>query len=174
MAEDRMSEIQLGHPTDPLEIRKACRQDIPAILELYAAARKQMAAQGNEDQWTHGYPGLKEIEADMARDALFITEDKKAVMALIGGDDPTYAHIQGVWSCCRPYMTIHRIASSRKGHGWLLFAFAKTCTSHIRIDTHPDNAAMLHRLQKEGFVYDGIIQSVNGPRMAFTWTAKER
>lgn len=174
MAENRLSQIPLGYPQDSVEIRKADRKDIPAILDLYEHARQAMAAAGNASQWNNGYPGMSEIEADLAKGALYITSDRQAVMAFLSGEDPTYARIDGAWRCQRPYRTIHRIASARKGYGKMLFRYAKTCTDHIRIDTHPDNKAMRYLLKKEGFSYDGIIESVNGPRMAFTWTAQER
>lgn len=97
-----------------MNIRKAEERDIPRITEIYAGARAFMAAHGNPTQWNDGYPDEACIRADMKADTLHVIErDGKiaGVFALIIGEDPCYAVIDGAWHAARPYGTIHRIAS---------------------------------------------------------------
>lgn len=152
------------------KVRKAAAQDIESIDQIYVLARQFMSENGNCTQWTNGYPGKSDIIADINEDVLFVTEDMKAVMALIGGDDPTYLVIDGAWHDPSPYMTIHRIASIEKGHGQAMIDYAKSCCSHLRIDTHRNNLPMRRLLEKNGFVCCGTIESLHGPRMAFEWS----
>lgn len=50
-----------------MEIRKSTVDDVPAILEIFRAAKAYMAAHGNPTQWGGGYPGLPELLPDIAR-----------------------------------------------------------------------------------------------------------
>ena len=52
----------------------------------------------------------------------------------------------------------------------IAFALAKQRYAHLRVDTHATNRAMRHLLDKEGFVYCGIIYMPDGsPRVAYEW-----
>ena len=96
-----------------------------------------------------------------------------AVFALIPGDDPTYAHIEGAWRDDSPYATIHRAGSdgTERGTFRAILAFARAQYEHLRADTHADNLPMQHCLQKSGFAYCGIIYLKNGdPRCAYEWS----
>ena len=95
----------------------------------------------------------------------------EGVFALLDGADPTYAHIEdGAWLSDAPYGTIHRLASAGRVHG-VLRACVAWCAErqpHLRVDTHADNAPMLHLLPALGFVRCGIIHVADGtPRIAF-------
>ena len=92
------------------------------------------------------------------------------VFAFILGVDPTYLQIyEGAWRSDTAYGTIHRIASD--GSGGILSAaleYAKSTTSHIRMDTHADNHIMQRALAKAGFSRRGIIYIADGtPRIAY-------
>ena len=90
----------------------------------------------------------------------------EGVFALQTGVDPTYAHIEdGAWLSDAPYSTIHRLASAGRVHG-VLRACVAWCAErqpHLRVDTHADNAPMLHLLPALGFARCGIIHVAAGP-----------
>lgn len=74
-----------------------------------------------------------------------------------------------------PYGTIHRVAGDGTVHG--LFAacmdFCKGRMSHLRIDTHENNAVMRHLIARHGFLPCGTIYVEDGtPRLAFDWLAE--
>ena len=96
-------------------IRQATVQDIPEILRIYGAARAFMRRSGNMTQWSGGYPSEDIVRADITKNILRVMENETghlyAVFALIPGDDPTYARIEGAWKDTSPYATIHRAAS---------------------------------------------------------------
>lgn len=158
-------------------IRQASVQDIPEILRIYEAGRAFMRRSGNRAQWTGGYPPEKIIRADIEKNVLWGMENEAgplhAVFALIPGDDPTYAHIEGAWSDPSPYAVIHRAASdgSERGTFRAMLAFARARYNHLRADTHADNHPMQHGFLSNGFVYCGIVYVWDGtPRRAYEWS----
>lgn len=153
--------------------RRSTTEDIPSIMEIYAIARQSMRASGNTVQWVNGYPSQSLVEADIARGNHYVGEEEGVIVvafALVFGDDPTYAVIEGAWQNDEPYATIHRIGSNGRRHG-VLHETLEWCFSrinNIRIDTHKQNSPMLHLLEKEGFVRCGVIYVADGtPREAF-------
>ena len=69
-----------------------------------------------------------------------------------------------------PLVTIHRIAGSGAGKGIFreCLAYCLARIPNIRIDTHRDNAAMRHLLEKHGFRKCGVIYVEDGsPRIAY-------
>ena len=159
-------------------IRQASVQDIPEILRIYEAGRAFMRRSGNRTQWTGGYPSEEIVRADIACGASYVLENEAgqlhAVFALIPGDDPTYAHIEGAWRDPSPYATIHRAASdgAERGTFRAMLAFARARYNHLRADTHADNHPMQRCLQKSGFAYCGIIYLASGdPRQAYEWSS---
>ena len=95
-----------------------------------------------------------------------------ATFVFIIGEDPTYAYIEDEnWlDDTLPYGTIHRIASNGQERG--IFPFVLNwCTAqcpNIRIDTHQDNARMIHLIQLAQFTRCGIIYTRdNSPRIAY-------
>ena len=158
-------------------IRQATVQDIPEILRIYGAARAFMRRSGNMTQWSGGYPSEDIVRADITKNILRVMENDTghlyAVFALIPGDDPTYARIEGAWKDTSPYATIHRAASDGTEHGVfrVMLDFARTQYNHLRADTHADNIPMQSCLQKNGFAYCGVIYLANGdPRRAYEWS----
>lgn len=159
-------------------IRPAKAEDLPAILDIYDAARAFMRANGNPHQWGEsGYPEKELLAEDIQVGRLYVADENGAphgVFAFMLGEDPTYAVIEnGQWPNDRPYGTIHRIASDGQMHGLLekALAFALTKTSEVRADTHKDNHPMQHVLTKNGFARCGIIYLENGdPRIAYHYS----
>lgn len=161
-------------------VRQAEERDVTDILRIYEAARAFMRRSGNLTQWTGGYPSKEIVRADILRGVSYVLENGAghlhAVFALIPGDDPTYAHIEGAWRDETPYATIHRAGSdgTERGTFRAILAFARAQYEHLRADTHADNIPMQNCLQKSGFVYCGIIHLANGdPRRAYDWIKGE-
>ena len=136
-------------------IRRAAIQDLEQIMQIYARAVQYMHASGNPNQWVAGYPSRTLIEEDIARGVSYVVDRDsviEAVFSYIEGEDPTYRQIgQGMWHTNGSYGTVHRLASAGRLRG-----------------VHQDNRIMQHLLQKNGFVYCGVIHLANGaPRLAF-------
>ena len=159
-------------------IRQAEERDVAGILRVFDAARAFMRRSGNHAQWVNGYPSEEIVRADILRGVSYVLENEAghlhAAFALIPGDDPTYAHIEGAWRDDSPYATIHRAGSdgTERGTFRAILAFARAQHEHLRADTHADNIPMQNCLQKSGFAYCGIIYLKNGdPRRAYEWSS---
>ena len=155
--------------------RGARHSDLEQILDIYARARKVMAASGNPTQWGDDYPPREMLEEDIDANRLFIYTVNgrlEAVFAFILGPDPTYATIEGgKWlNDTLPYGTLHRLASAGESKG-VGKAVVEWCLEHcesLRADTHADNKVMQHLLESEGFTRCGIIHVADGtPRIAY-------
>lgn len=160
-------------------IRRAAIQDLEQIMQIYARAVQYMQASGNPNQWVAGYPSRTLIEEDIARGVSYVVDRDsviEAVFSYIEGEDPTYRQIgQGMWHTNGSYGTVHRLASAGRLRGvagicfsWCAEQAKMHGCSSLRADTHQDNRIMQHLLQKNGFVYCGVIHLANGaPRLAF-------
>ena len=154
-------------------VRKAKREDLPRIEEIYAGARQFMADTGNPDQWGKTNPPTAQLVVDIEREDLYVVTDGSGIHGVFYffiGEDPTYGKLDGgCWRSDSPYGTIHRIAGD--GSGGILSAavnFGKQKISHLRIDTHEDNRIMQRAISKQGFQRCGIIHLANGsPRIAY-------
>lgn len=155
-------------------IRKATKDDFKKIEDIYAAARRFMAENGNPTQWKNNYPPAETIKADIENGDLYVVSDENdihGVFAFIIGDDPTYREIDGSWLSEEKYGTIHRIAGDGKMKGIFSSAmsFCEEKIKHLRIDTHPDNKVMQKAIEKHGFEKRGIIiyKPDGSPRFAY-------
>ena len=160
-------------------IRRAAIQDLEQIMQIYARAVQYMQASGNPNQWVAGYPSRTLIEEDIARGVSYVVDRDSVIEAVfsdIEGEDPTYRQIeQGMWHTNGSYGTVHRLASAGRLRGvagicfsWCAEQAKMHGCSSLRADTHQDNRIMQHLLQKNGFVYCGVIHLANGaPRLAF-------
>ena len=162
-------------------IRNAEKADKDRIMQIYASARRRMAEGGNPDQWRNVTPAETLVDEDLEARRNYVVcsgEDICGVFALFSEPDPTYAYIEGPgWLSDRPYLTIHRIARDDSSRGVFnaVLEYVGGFGKDIRIDTHRDNAPMLHLLRSTGFVECGIIYLANGsPRIAFQKTAEEQ
>ena len=154
-------------------LRNAKMTDLPRILEIYARARQFMAQTGNPNQWGKTNPPREVLEADIARQQLYVVCREEAICGVFFFSleaDPTYRVIEdGSWLSDSVYGTIHRIASDGSGGVFgLCLAWCLERCRHLRIDTHQDNLVMQHVLQKYGFSRRGIIYIADGtPRIAY-------
>ena len=158
-------------------IRLAKEEEIVGLLEIYDGAKAYMVRTGNPTQWNGSYPDRETLKEDIEKEQLFVMERDGRIygcFALIGGEDPTYAVIEGgSWKSDTPYGTIHRIASdgSRRGVFEECIAFAREAYNHLRVDTHEDNRPMQKVILENDFTYQGIIYIEDGtPRLAYEWT----
>ena len=158
-------------------IRLATAGDIPAILNIFEAARSYMRAHGNNVQWVNGYPGEELLLDDVKKSQLYVMENEDGrpygAFAFIIGPDHTYAYIEnGSWLDESEYGTIHRLGSDgiQKNVFRECMDYCKSRIGHLRLDTHEVNATLQHLARREGFVERGIIYVDDGtPRVAFEW-----
>ena len=158
-----------------MEIRKATPADLPALREVFAAAKAIMRADGNPTQWAGAYPDDAVVLRDIAGGWGHVLLDggrPAGYFALIPSPEPTYSYIEGgAWlDDTLPYYVIHRIASLPDVHG--VFAatirYAAGICRNIRIDTHRNNRIMQHNLARHCFSYCGIIYLADGDeRLAY-------
>ena len=88
-------------------IRKAEKEDLPRIYEIYETARQFMRENGNHAQWGAGDRPEELLEDAVADEAII-----HAVFAFIEGEDPVYLKIeQGSWMVDTEYAAVHRVAS---------------------------------------------------------------
>ena len=148
-------------------IRKAIESDLLEIKNIVDKARELMKSSGNVNQWVDGYPSIEVLLSDIrSRKAYLLLRENKAVayFVMADGPDPTYNSIaEGSWLNNDSYGVLHR-----KGVFKEILLYASEHYSNIRIDTHHDNKIMQRLLEKNGFVYCGIIFLTDGsPRLAY-------
>ena len=159
-------------------IRKSTWEDLPVMLQLRDTAREIMRSYGNVNQWPEGYPPPSKFEKDIELGCSYLMSDLSgnivATFAMLPGPDPTYSIVyDGQWLNDKPYLVVHRIASTPDSHGVLdaILDFCEAQSTDIRIDTHADNIVMIKGLKKRGYQYCGIIHLLNGDeRLAFQKT----
>lgn len=157
-----------------MKIRKAELFDLPAVMEIYATARKFMCAHGNPNQWRNGYPAEELVRQDQEKGCLYLCEEKGEIAGVFmfsTEEDPTYQEIyQGKWLNEKPYGTMHRMASSGKEKGVASFCLDwcfEQC-GNVRGDTHADNYVMQRVFEKNGFKKCGVIYVADKtPRIAY-------
>lgn len=161
---------------DNFVIRQAIGADTETIMAMYDHSRTLMRADGNTTQWV-GYPTLGDLQTDIRNGHAWIVEENGRAIGtftLVPGVEPTYGVIDhGRWiDENTPYTTMHRLAKAPDTMhiADVAFAFAKERHSHLRVDTHASNHPMRHLLEREGFVYCGIVYMDDGsPRVAYEW-----
>ena len=162
-----------------MHIRKAQKDDLNTIMEIYGIAQDFMIASGNPTQWGHNYPTEELIISDIDNEICYLVCDNDTphgVFALFRGKEPTYSYIEnGEWLNDDEYVTVHRIASDGKVKGVFncVIDYCKGICDNIRIDTHHDNIIMQKLIEKNGFDKCGIIYVADGsPRIAYQYTKK--
>ena len=155
-------------------IRKSERRDLEQIMALYEEARAFMRENGNPSQWGNSHPPREMIEADIAAGKSYVCMEGGQIAATFYfavEEDPTYRRIeQGAWLCGGTYGVVHRITARQGVRGAASFCLAwcyEQC-GNIRIDTHRDNQPMRRCLERNGFIYCGVIHIADGSeRIAF-------
>jgi GNAT superfamily N-acetyltransferase len=156
-------------------IRPSTKLDLDMIMCILGEARETIGRLGI-DQWQYGYPSRDIVKEDILHHRSYVVEDEDgicAVFSLIEDGEPTYRKIySGQWLCDgRAYLALHRIAIqvSKRGKGiakqiidFIAEKAVREDCATIRVDTHTGNLPMRRMLEKNGFVYTGIIYLSNG------------
>lgn len=152
-------------------IRKAKIEELPVIMELYAAARSFMAQTGNPEQWGEVYPPEHLVRSDIERGVCYVADvdgQIEAVFMYAFETDPDYQVLEeGSWLNDAPYGVVHRVASRGriKGIGAKCILWGFEQCGNLKMDTHEDNKVMQHVLEKNGFVRCGRVCIADGLRM---------
>lgn len=157
-----------------MKIRKAKREEVEQIKQIYVRAKNYMNENGNFSQWNNNFPPKELILSDIEAGNLYVCvdEDKIAgVFCFFIGVEPTYNKIyDGKWLNESEYAVIHRVAIDIHNKGIASFCI-KWCINqygNIKIDTHRDNIPMQKTILKNGFSYCGIIKKEDGTeRLAY-------
>ncbi len=161
-----------------LSIRTAVPGDLEALRDLYAAARRFMAAHGNPEQWGNSHPPQELLLANINAGALKVCCRPDGSIAgafsLFDHEDTYDIMKEGRWLNDAPYLVMHSVASyGGCGAGTFMLEYVKGLTDNIRIDTKEENQPMRALLQRQGFVLCGVIElkAGRGERLAYQWTA---
>lgn len=157
-----------------MNVRKARKEDIEILNEIYENARHFMHTHGNPNQWNDGSPTKTDLLTDIDENTLYVLEEDGMIQASFKyyeGIDPTYVYIvHGNWLNDLPYGVIHRVASRalKKGMGDEIIKACKSWKNNLKIDTHPDNKYMQALLSRNDFIQVGQIYLENGDmRLAY-------
>lgn len=145
-------------------IRLAHIDDLNDIMNIIKEAQLRMK-QAHMTQWQNNYPNPEVILKDILDKSLYVYVQDGLIIGTMSvfSYDVVYDNIEGTWLNQNPYMVIHRIAlaSSTLGQNktkeMIDFVFNHFKTKDIRIDTHPKNTPMIKSLERQGFVYCGIV-----------------
>ena len=163
-----------------MEFRKSSLEDIEGIMDIIKEAQAYLKRE-DIDQWQNGYPNEEVIRADIGKDESYGLVDDNIIMAttvLSFQGEATYKKIyQGQWLTDNRYGVIHRIAvgqsfKKKSLAGKVLSNIEDICREKgflsLRIDTHKKNIPMRRFIEKNNFIYCGIIYLKDGnERMAF-------
>ena len=140
-----------------MEIRKTTLQDVDTVLDVFAAAKRYMRANGNASQWGDEYPDRSIVTYDIACGSSYVMLEN--------------GEIVGTFALFQPYGTIHRLASNGKARGVsrACFDFCTAQIGYLRADTHADNRPMQRLLEAYGFRRCGVIHGAvdGGERIAY-------
>ena len=156
-------------------LRKAEIKDAEKVNLIYKKAKEGMKAAGI-NQWQDGYPNKDSFLSDVKNGIAVVIEDEGEVIATAAaylGHENTYDYIEnGKWiTDNETYGLIHRIAVMpnirNRGLASKIFSYVDSlCLENnlesSRCDTHRDNKIMQHTLEKNVYVYCGIIYLENG------------
>lgn len=165
----------VGEQMSLIFTRRAQNSDVDKIVQILNDAISFLKESGSS-QWQSGYPNRETVEEDIEKQVAWVlTVDNEVAgyAAVVIGDEPTYADIEGKWeNNVDTYATIHRIAVSSKFRGMHLSQFflsniiSLTYAQGIhnfRIDTSRKNKIVQHIAVSHNFIERGIIQVTEDP-----------
>ena len=156
-------------------IVKTTKKDIDRVMVIIGEARRSIGKLGI-DQWQYGYPSRDIIKDDVERGISYIVKDDGdeiyGTFCLREDEEPTYKVIyDGAWLGTEKSFALHRIAlcDAARGKGIasrIIEFIVNKCrdagVSSVKVDTHQGNLPMRKMLEKNGFVYCGIIHLATG------------
>lgn len=161
-----------------MKLRQATMADYDHIMAILKDGANQLAERG-VNQWQGDYPSPDQIKEDIENGwaYLAVSQDGETVgaIAIVPAPDHSYDDLKGEWlKKTDKYIVIHRVAihSNHAGHGYatklLTEVINQVKDNHpeidsIRIDTHEDNTAMQHLIDKMGFTKVGELHGVYRP-----------
>lgn len=144
-------------------IIKANDNHLVDIMNIVHQAKKYLKDL-NVNQWQDGYPNIESFYDDIKSNSLYVVKNENNIIAVFAlkEHEVNYDYIyDGKWGLNDDYIAVHRFAVDNiwkgKGVAKYIFDYIKSQYAYIRIDTHPDNSAMINCLYKNGFVYRGKI-----------------
>lgn len=156
-------------------IRKATKQDIPAIVEIYEEIHDKEAAGVTTTGWLRDvYPTAETAEESVGRDDMFVQEDEQGniVGTAIINRNQVDCYVYGDWeypAADDEVMVIHTLVISDKdgrrgsGHAFLQFyedyAKENDCP-YLRLDTNARNSAARAFYERHGYKEIGIVPTV--------------
>lgn len=162
-----------------MRLRQAKQEDFDQIMTILKDGANQLAERG-VDQWQGDYPSPDQIKEDIENGYAFlaVSQDGETVGAIsvVEAPDHSYDKLDGEWLLdTQNYVVIHRVAirSQHAGHGYATKLLTevinyirdnRTDIDSIRIDTHEDNTAMQHLIDKMGFKRVGQLNGVYRPK----------
>lgn len=158
-------------------IRKADERDVLLVDKVFDDARRFQRSCGFR-QWADGYPGVSNIENDIAADSAYVVEISGSVAGyfFIAYDDPGYEALTGIWANECNFAVIHRLAIDSKNRGKGL---AHSILSHaeriakrggaksMRVDTGESNVIMQRLMHSLGYTSMGLLAFPWGDRLAY-------
>ena len=161
-----------------MKLRQATMADFDHIMEILKDGANQLAERG-VDQWQGEYPSPDQIKEDIENGwaYLAVSQDGETVgaIAIVPAPDHSYDNLKGRWLLdTNNYVVIHRVAihSNHAGNGYATKLLTEVIDQirdnylnidSIRIDTHEDNLAMQHLIDKMGFTKVGELHGVYRP-----------
>ncbi|WEV50415.1 GNAT family N-acetyltransferase [Lactobacillus sp. ESL0731] len=158
-----------------MQLRRATMTDFDQIMAILKDGANQLAESG-VNQWQGEYPSPDQIKEDIENGwaYLAVSDDEETVgaISIVTPPDHSYDKLNGDWLIQTDnYVVIHRVAihSKHAGNGYatkLLQAVIENIRDNhpevdsIRIDTHEDNKAMQHLIDKMGFKQVGTLHGV--------------
>lgn len=165
-------------------ISKTTKRDIDRVMVILGEARQSIGKLGI-DQWQYGYPSRDIIKNDVDREMSYVVKDDEdeiiATFCLKEDEEPTYNKIyDGNWINDGESYALHRIAicNNQRGKGIadeIVSFIVDKCrmggVASVKVDTHKGNIPMRKMLERNGFVYCGIIYLATGEeRVAYEKT----
>jgi len=158
---------------EELEFRKIVLNEIEEAFIILNDGKENLRNKGLS-QWQNGFPNKKLLIKDIKKNilyGLFIKGVMVGITAISNKVDPSYLNISGAWiNNNNNYYTIHTLAIKKeylgKGFSIIIIKNAIEIAKNnkfvsIRIDTHVDNKAMIHIIEKLEFVFCGTITLID-------------
>ncbi|WEV70272.1 GNAT family N-acetyltransferase [Lactobacillus sp. ESL0785] len=158
-----------------MQLRKATMVDFDQIMDILKDGANQLAESG-VNQWQGDYPSPDQIKEDIKNGwaYLAVSDDRETVgaISIVPAPDHAYDQLNGAWlTQTDKYLVIHRVAihSKHAGNGYATKLLQAVITEikdnhpeidSLRIDTHEDNKAMQHLINKMGFKQVGTLHGV--------------
>ena len=159
-------------------ITKTIKKDIDRVMVILGEARRSIGKLGI-DQWQYGYPSRDIIKDDVDRGFSYVVRENEggeilATFCLKEDEEPTYIKIyEGAWLSTDKSFALHRIAicDAQRGKGiagsiieFIIEKCRENEIASLKVDTHEGNLPMRKMLEKNGFVYCGIIYLGTGEK----------